>query len=139
MLRKWFFQASEIDRLTRELEDKERDIEFANGVAEWQKTRAKTAEELLDKERKGHITDLRKTADLLARQQKLPERFIKGTDDEPKPEPVETRTVQELDEIEWAARQMRQGDIDGGMENVPLLDVYIDKIKENPEAYIGVM
>lgn len=124
-----FRKASEIGRL-------EDEAIALRGVIEGKKQRIALLESSLEKERQAHNRALRRTIDTLARQQKLPERFVKDTEEkEPEPQFIHP----EREKFEHYAREMRDNDIATmGIENVRPLEDYVERIEADPEqVFIG--
>lgn len=124
-----FRKASEIGRL-------ENETAVLRGVIEGKKQRIALLESSLEKERQAHNRALRRTIDTLARQQKLPERFVKDTEEkEPEPQFIHP----EREKFEHYAREMRDNDIATmGIENVRPLEDYVERIEADPEqVFIG--
>lgn len=124
-----FRKASEIGRL-------EAEAIALRGVIEGKKQRIALLESSLEKERQAHNRALRRTIDTLARQQKLPERFVKDTEEkEPEPQFIHP----DREKFEHYAREMRDSDIATmGIENVRPLEDYVERIEADPEqVFIG--
>jgi len=124
-----FRKASEIGRL-------EAEAIALRGVIEGKKQRIALLESSLEKERQAHNRALRRTIDTLARQQKLPERFVKDTEEkEPEPQFIHP----DREKFEHYAREMRDNDIATlGIENVRPLEDYVERIEADPEqVFIG--
>lgn len=124
-----FRKASTIGRL-------ENEAVALRGVIEGKKQRIALLESSLDKERQAHNRALRRTIDTLARQQKLPERFVQDTEEK---EPEIPFIHPERDKFEHYAREMRENDIATlGIENVRPLEDYVERIEADPEqVFIG--
>lgn len=119
-----FAKASELTRLDNE-------VGWLRSEVKRKDAQLQLAEEALEKERKAHNTALRRTADLICRQQKLPEHFVADLTPKEPPKPEEP-DPKEVERIAWAARAMRDDDIANGRD-VPSLDTYIEAIKKDPD------
>ena len=121
-----FAKATELSRLDNEVAQLRIDLgqEIAN---------RKLLESALEKERNKHNLALRRTADMLCRQNKLPEHFVKDIEpSEPrKADPVESFVKN--DNITHYAKELRDADIEKGM-NVASLEEYIDAIAADPDS-----
>lgn len=129
IFKNWFRSKTAYDRL-------ENETVALRGVIEGKKQKIEMLEGALDKERKAHNLALRRTADLICRQQKLPERFVKDIEEKPEEIPF---VHPERDKFEHYAREMRDNDIATmGIENVRPLEDYVERIEADPEqVFIG--
>ena len=130
MLRKWFAQAGEIDRLTRELNFAEKKCDEMERLLDREEKRANLLESALLKERGAKDKILLRYADQISRQQKLPQHFIDDAR-EPEKEVVEVPTMMEVEHVKWAAKELREFDLAQGRETPPI-EVYEQKVKEDP-------
>lgn len=123
---KWFNQAAEIDTLRRQLRFAQQENEQVQNLLDREESRNKLLESDLKSERKAHNLALRRVADLVCRQEKLPQPFAKDIETVPEIELPD----EEEDKYTWAATEMRNADLASGI-NLPL-EQYIERIKANP-------
>lgn len=123
-------------RKASDLERQDAEIVALKGVIKGKNDKIALLEAAVDKQRTKLETALRRTADLLCRQQKLPERFVKDTEEkEPEPQFIHP----DREKFEHYAREMRDNDIATmGIENVRPLEDYVERIEADPEqVFIG--
>lgn len=122
-------------RKASELERQSLHLAALKGVIKGKNEKIALLEAAVDKQRTKLETALRRTADLICRQQKLPERFVKDTEEKVE-EPQFIHP--DRDKFEHYAREMRENDIAAGVPNVPPLEQYVERIEADPEqVFIG--
>lgn len=125
-IRNAFKTAGEVNSLVRE-------VGFLQGLLEARDKRIEMLEAVIVSERKAKDKVLLRHADMMSAQAKLGQHFV--NDAIPKleiePEPL---TLQQIEAIDWAAKAMRDADIEAGVERP--IEAYIDAIKSDPNRYL---
>lgn len=132
MWQKWFNQAGQIDKLTRQLEFQEHKCAEIERMLEREEQRNALLESAIKTEQKAHNQALRRYADQISKQVGLPQHFVSDTTPKAEPKPEEP----DMEMVRWEALRIREADIDSGASDVPPLQFYINKLIENPSDII---